>query len=54
MAKKKHKVSDNTIAQNKKARFDYHIDEKFEAGLVLLGWEVVMFGLVTLARFSTI
>lgn len=29
-----------TIAQNKKARHDYHIDEKFEAGLVLTGWEV--------------
>ena len=40
MAKKKPKVSDNTIAQNKKARFDYHIQDKFEAGLSLLGWEV--------------
>lgn len=40
MAKKKPKVLDNTIAQNKKARFDYNISEKFEAGLVLQGWEV--------------
>jgi len=40
MAKKKPKVSDNTIAQNKKARFDYHIQDKFEAGVSLLGWEV--------------
>lgn len=29
-----------TIAQNKKAHFDYFIEEQFEAGLVLEGWEV--------------
>ena len=29
-----------TIAQNKRARHEYHIEEKYEAGLVLLGWEV--------------
>lgn len=40
MGKKKPKVSDNTIAQNKKARFDYHIDDTFEAGVSLMGWEV--------------
>ena len=34
------KASPGTIAQNKKARFEYHIHEKFEAGLVLQGWEV--------------
>jgi SsrA-binding protein len=28
------------IAQNKKARYDYHIDDTWEAGLVLLGTEV--------------
>jgi SsrA-binding protein len=28
------------IAQNKKARHDYHIDDTFEAGLVLQGTEV--------------
>lgn len=28
------------IAQNKKARFDYQIEETFEAGLALEGWEV--------------
>ncbi|MCW2890170.1 MAG: SsrA-binding protein [Streptosporangiaceae bacterium] len=28
------------IAQNKKARFDYHIDDTWEAGLVLMGTEV--------------
>ena len=30
----------SSIARNKKARHDYHIDERFEAGLVLEGWEV--------------
>lgn len=28
------------IAVNKKARFEYHIDERFEAGIALEGWEV--------------
>lgn len=28
------------IARNKKARFDYHIIETYEAGVVLKGWEV--------------
>jgi SsrA-binding protein len=28
------------IAQNRKARFDYFIEERFEAGLALEGWEV--------------
>ncbi|WP_261843506.1 SsrA-binding protein SmpB [Aliamphritea ceti] len=40
MAKKKTKPSGNTICQNKKARHEYHIDEKIEAGLALTGWEV--------------
>jgi len=39
MAKQK-KTPSNQIAQNKKARFDYHIEETFEAGLSLEGWEV--------------
>ena len=30
----------NLIAQNKKAWHDYFIEEEFEAGLVLKGWEV--------------
>jgi SsrA-binding protein len=30
----------STIALNKRARFDYFIEEKFEAGLALQGWEV--------------
>jgi SsrA-binding protein len=28
------------VAQNRKARHDYHLDETFEAGLVLMGTEV--------------
>ncbi len=28
------------IAENRRARFEYHIDERFEAGIVLQGWEV--------------
>jgi SsrA-binding protein len=40
MTKKKPKGTDNTIALNKRARFDYHIEETFEAGLALTGWEV--------------
>lgn len=30
----------NTIALNKKAKHEYHIEERFEAGVALLGWEV--------------
>lgn len=37
---KKPKTPSNTIAQNKKARFDYQIEETIEAGVALLGWEV--------------
>ena len=28
------------IAENRRARFDYHLEEQYEAGLVLEGWEV--------------
>jgi SsrA-binding protein len=28
------------IAENRRARHEYHIDERFEAGVVLQGWEV--------------
>jgi SsrA-binding protein len=28
------------IAENRRARFEYHIEEQFEAGMVLAGWEV--------------
>ncbi len=37
MAKEKGRT---LVAQNRKARHDYHIDDVFEAGLVLLGTEV--------------
>ncbi len=30
----------STIALNRRARFDYHIEENYEAGLVLMGWEI--------------
>lgn len=40
MAKKKPKQPSNTIALNKRAKFDYFIEERFEAGLALAGWEV--------------
>jgi len=40
MAKHKPKTSSNTIARNKRARFDYEILETFEAGVALSGWEV--------------
>lgn len=29
-----------SIAENRKAHFNYHIEEKYEAGVVLEGWEV--------------
>jgi len=36
----KPKTADNTIAQNRKARFDYAVEQAFEAGVALQGWEV--------------
>ena len=40
MASKTAKRSPSSIALNKKARFNYSIEERFEAGLALEGWEV--------------
>ena len=40
MTKAKTKSTSSTIALNKKAFHDYSIEETFEAGLVLEGWEV--------------
>jgi SsrA-binding protein len=41
MAKKSKKQNNsNRIAENRKARFDYFIEETLEAGLVLEGWEI--------------
>ena len=39
-SKKSKKPADNKIAVNRKARHDYFIEDTFEAGLVLEGWEV--------------
>ena len=36
---KKKKKAENSISENRKARFDFEISSKFEAGLSLLGWE---------------
>jgi len=36
----KSKAVDTTIARNKKALHDYFIEDSFEAGMMLLGWEV--------------
>jgi len=38
--KKKPQVPSSTIAVNKKARFEYALEDHLEAGLVLEGWEV--------------
>ena len=41
MGKKKTKApAGNTIAVNRRARHDYFIEDRFEAGLALEGWEV--------------
>ncbi|MEZ5457672.1 MAG: SsrA-binding protein SmpB, partial [Lysobacteraceae bacterium] len=41
MNKKKSKDSGTgTIALNKKARFDYSLEDRYEAGVALQGWEV--------------
>ena len=39
-AKEKSKDGGSTIALNKRARHEYHLDDRFEAGLSLQGWEV--------------
>jgi len=40
MTKKKPKVQSSTIALNKKAKHNYFLEQKFEAGISLMGWEV--------------
>jgi SsrA-binding protein len=39
-AKDKDKHAGGTIALNRRARHEYHIDQRFEAGIALLGWEL--------------
>ena len=38
--KAKDATANKTIALNKRARHEYHIEDRFEAGLALQGWEV--------------
>jgi SsrA-binding protein len=38
--KKSKKTPSATIALNKKVRYDYHIEDRLEAGIALEGWEV--------------
>ncbi|MFO1435391.1 MAG: SsrA-binding protein SmpB [Gammaproteobacteria bacterium] len=40
MAKKEEKSASNTIALNKKGKHDYFIEDRYEAGIELEGWEV--------------
>ncbi len=40
MAKKKGHTKGSTIALNKKARYEFEIEDEFEAGICLEGWEV--------------
>jgi len=40
MARPKEKAPSPVVAKNRKAWHDYFIEQKFEAGLALLGWEV--------------
>jgi SsrA-binding protein len=40
MTKPHQKETPRLIAENRKARYDYFIEERLEAGLVLQGWEV--------------
>ena len=40
MGKKTKKDNSNTIILNKKARHDFLLEDRFEAGLALEGWEV--------------
>ena len=40
MATNNKKTSSSTIAKNKKARFNFAIEEQLQAGLSLEGWEV--------------
>ena len=40
MNKPDKKEAPRLIAENRRARYDYFIEERLEAGLVLQGWEV--------------
>lgn len=40
MARKEEKAPSSTIALNKKGKHDYFIEDRYEAGIALEGWEV--------------
>ena len=40
MSSKEKQDANARIAENRRARFEYHLEEFFEAGIVLEGWEV--------------
>ena len=40
MGQTKKKKTSSTIALNKRAKFDYFLEDRLEAGMVLQGWEV--------------
>ncbi len=40
MSQKKNPKPKSSIADNRKARYEYSIEETYEAGIVLQGWEV--------------
>lgn len=40
MSKKKSDSKSASIAENRKARYDYFIEDTYEAGIALQGWEV--------------
>ena len=42
MARPQHSAFDKkkTVAENRRARYDYHIEDVFEAGIMLTGTEV--------------
>ena len=39
-SKKAGPAQNSRIAENRRALFNYHIEERFEAGMVREGWEV--------------
>lgn len=39
-SKKKAAAPDPTIARNRRASHEYHLETRYEAGIVLLGWEL--------------
>ena len=50
------KAEPKLIAENRKARFDYFIEDRYEAGMVLQGWEVksMRSGKANLTEFANI